>query len=230
MKNAVILKSFSGGIAIVMDKDIPFEELLEAVAVKFREADNFFRNASVAISLEGRTLTDGQERMVLDAITDNSHLNILCLMGKDESKNIKFLGINNNLNFQKDENCGQFYIGTMSNGQSIETENSIIILGDVEKGCSIYSNKDIVVLGSLMGNAYAGAGGSNNHMVVALNMNPYSLRIGECEYIKPPERSKRKHLFKKTKQPQAVAQIAYTYNGEILVKPITKELLDNFTL
>ena len=41
-----------------MDGSISFEELLENIAVKFREADGFFKNASVAISLEGRELTE----------------------------------------------------------------------------------------------------------------------------------------------------------------------------
>ena len=96
-----------------MDATVPFDELLEAVAEKFRSAANFFKDAAVAISLEGRTLDESEERQVLDAITENSQLKVLCLMGRDEEKNIKFLGIQNNLTFQKDENCGQFYRGTL---------------------------------------------------------------------------------------------------------------------
>ena len=138
VKNSVILKSFSSGISVIMDSTIPFDELLKDIAAKFQEADGFFKNASVAISLEGRELTEQQEREVLDAITQYSRLNVLCLMGKDEEKNIKFLGIQNNLTFQKDENCGQFYRGTLKDGQNIETEHSIIILGDVCEGSSVY--------------------------------------------------------------------------------------------
>lgn len=223
MKNSVILKSFSSGISIIMDQEISFDELLKDIAVKFQEADNFFKNASVAISLEGRKLTEQEERMILDVITQNSRLNVLCLMGKDEDKNIKFLGIQNNLNFQKDENCGQFYRGTLKDGQSIETEHSIIILGDVCEGCSVYSAKDIVILGSLTGEAYAGATGNNNHFVVALDMNPEKLRIGDLQYY-PPKASKWGLKQK------ATAKIAYTYNGKIQVESITKDVLESFTL
>ena len=98
MKNSVILKSFPNGISVIMDSSISFEELLENIAAKFREADGFFKNASVAVSLEGRELTEDQEREILDAITQNSRLNILCLMGKDEEKNLRF-GVQNHLNF-----------------------------------------------------------------------------------------------------------------------------------
>ncbi len=223
VKNSVILKSFSSGISVIMDANIPYEELLENIAVKFKESDGFFKNASVAISLEGRVLNEQEEREILDVITQNSRLNVLCLMGKDEEKNIKFLGIQNNLTFQKDENCGQFYRGTLKDGQCIETEHSIVILGDVCAGCSVYSAKDIVVLGSLFGEAYAGAAGSNNHFVVALEMNPEKLRIGDLKYT--PQRTSKWGL-----KPKVVPKIAYNYNGEILVEPITKDLLENFTL
>lgn len=223
VKNSVILKSFSSGISVIMDDSIPFEELLEDVAAKFKEAGGFFKDASVAISLEGRVLNEQEERKILDAITQNSRLNVLCLMGKDEEKNIKFLGIQNNLTFQKDENCGQFYRGTLKDGQSIEIEHSIVILGDVCEGCSVYSTKDIVVLGSLLGEAYAGAAGNNNHFVVALEMNPKKLRIGDLKYT--PQRSSKWGLKAKT-----VPKIAYSYNGKVLVEPITKDLLENFTL
>ena len=226
MKNSVILKSFPNGISVIMDGSISFEELLENIAVKFREADGFFKNASVAISLEGRELTEDQEREILDAITQNSRLNILCLMGKDEEKNLKFLGIQNNLKFQEDENCGQFYRGTLKDGASIETEHSIIILGDVCEGSRVYSGKDIVVLGSLTGDVYAGAGGNNNHFVVALDMNPGMLQIGDLVYDGQPQKTARWGFRK----PKAEPKIAYTSNGKVQMESITKELLDNFTL
>lgn len=210
-----------------MDSAISFEDLLENIALKFREADGFFKNASVALSLEGRELTENQEREILDAITQNSRLNILCLMGKDEEKNLKFLGVQNHLNFQEDENSGQFYRGTLHEGASLETEHSIIILGDVCEGSNVYSNKDVVILGALRGDVYAGAGGNNNHFVVALDMNPRFLQIGDLVYSGQPQKTSRWGFHR---QPQAVPKIAYTHNGMVQMEAITKELLDNFTL
>lgn len=225
MKNSVILKSFSSGISVIMDDTIPYDELLTDIAVKFKEADKFFKDAAVAISLEGRNLTEKQEREILDIITQNSRLKVLCLMGKDQDKNIKFLGIQNKLNFQKDENCGQFYRGTLSDGQSIETEHSIIMLGDVCEGCHVWSAKDIVILGNLMGEAHAGAGGSLNHFIVALEMNPSALTIGSLSLNIHPQKTS---IW--GRKQKSTPKIAYTYNGEILMDSITKELLDDFTL
>ena len=222
----MILKSFPNGISVILDGTISFQELLADIGVKFREADGFFKDASVAISIEGRELTEEQEREILDAITQNSRLKILCLMGKDEEKNLKFLGVQSKLNFQNDENSGQFYRGTLKDGASIETEHSIIILGDVCEGSCVYSNKDIVVLGTLTGDVYAGAGGNSNHFVVALNMLPGVLQIGDYVYNSQPQKTPRWGF----KKPQTVPKIAYTHNGEVQIESITKELLDNFTL
>ena len=226
MKNSVILKSFPNGILVILDGTISFQELLADIAAKFREADGFFKDASVAISIEGRELTEEQEREILDAITQNSRLKILCLMGKDEEKNLKFLGVQSKLNFQNDENSGQFYRGTLKDGASIETEHSIIILGDVCEGSCVYSNKDIVVLGTLTGDVYAGAGGNSNHFVVALNMLPGILQIGDYVYNSQPQKTMRWGF----KKPHTVPKIAYTRDGEVQIESITKELLDNFTL
>jgi septum site-determining protein MinC len=232
VKNSVVLKSFPNGISIHMDDSIPYEQLLNDIAEKFREADSFLKNASVVISLEGRKFTPTQEREVLDTITENSRLKVLCLTGNDEEQRLKFAGIQESLTFHKEENFGQFYKGSLKNGQSIETEQSIIILGDVARGCNIYSNKDIVVLGALAGSAYAGAGGNSSHFVAALNMTPELLRIGDYSY--KPRTSKGFNFWKFGKKENSdvknTPMIAYVYKSEINLKPITKELLDGFTL
>jgi septum site-determining protein MinC len=231
VKNTVVLKSFPNGISVIMDENIPYDQLLKDVAAKFREADGFLKDASVVISLKGRVFTPAQEREILDTITENSRLKVLCLTGNDEEQKLKFAGIHDSLTFHKEENFGQFYKGSLKNGQSIETEQSIIILGDVSRGCNIYSGKDIVVLGTLAGSAYAGAGGNSSHFIAALNMAPESLRIGDYSY--KPKVSKGfslGSLFKKEKvNTENTPMIAYVYKSEINLKPITKELLDDFT-
>jgi septum site-determining protein MinC len=232
VKNTVVLKSFPNGISVIMDSDIPYEQLLKDLAAKFREADSFLKDASVVISLDGRKFTSKQEKEILNTITENSHLKVLCLKGNDEEQRLKFAEIQNSLIFHKEENFGQFYKGSLKNGQSIETERSIIILGDVASGCNIYSNKDIVVLGTLAGSAYAGAGGNSSHFIAALGMSPESLRIGDYSY--KPKASKGFSLGKLLKKEkintESTPMIAYVYKSEINLKPITKELLDDFTL
>ena len=219
MKNAVVIKSYPNGLSVYLDNSISYEDLLYEIAAKFQETNHFFKDASVVISFEGRELTEEQEREIIQTIMDNSSLNILCLMGKNDDRDLTFYNIQNKLLYQKSESCGEFYYGTLKDGQSFESDKSVIVMGDVYPGCSVYSTKDIIVMGGLYGEAYAGANGENNHFVCALEMSPERLRIGDFKYR--PEKPSRWGI-----KPKVVPKIAYCIDGKVYIEPITKESLN----
>ena len=64
MKQSVMIKGNAYGITVVLDPQIPFPQLKEDVSAKFRESASFFKNAKMAVSFEGRPLTD-EEQMEL---------------------------------------------------------------------------------------------------------------------------------------------------------------------
>ena len=225
MKNMVIIKSFQNGISVYLNSEIPFDELLKEVAFKFRESGNFFKNAKMAMSLEGRPLSEEEERMILNVICENSDLHIVCLVGKDEETNQNYLKAIQQLEYRSKEegNDGQFYRGTLKNGQILETESSIVVLGDVYPGSAIISTKDIVILGGLFGKAYAGGNGSDGHYVAALEMSPERLQIGDFKY-------KASKPMKWSIRPKVQPKIAYVKDNKVVMEPITKELLNDLPL
>lgn len=223
MKNPVIIKSFPNGLSIFLDSELPFSQLLNEIAVKFSESANFFKDASMVLSFEGRVLSDQEERQIVDTISANSRLNIVCIMGKDEETDRNFIKALQKLSFHQEamENAGQFYKGTLKDGQILETENSIIVLGDVYPGACIISSKDIVVLGGLYGQAYAGGNGEDGHFVVALEMSPEKLKIGDFKYKTSEKQSKW------SIKPKIQPKIAYVKDARVYIEPITKELLND---
>ena len=223
MKNAVIIKSFPNGLSIFLDSELPFSQLLEEIAVKFSESANFFKDASMVLSFEGRVLSDQEERQIVDIISANSRLKIVCIMGKDEETERNFVKALQQLSFHQEvmENAGQFYKGTLKDGQILETENSIIVLGDVYPGACIISSKDIVVLGGFYGQAYAGGNGEEGHFVVALEMSPEKLKIGDFKYKTSEKQSKW------SIKPKIQPKIAYVNDARVKIEPITKELLND---
>jgi septum site-determining protein MinC len=223
MKNAVIIKSFPNGLSIFLDSELPFSQLLEEIAVKFSESANFFKDASMVLSFEGRVLSDQEERQIVDIISANSRLKIVCIMGKDEETERNFVKALQQLSFHQEvmENAGQFYKGTLKDGQILETENSIIVLGDVYPGACIISSKDIVVLGGLYGQAYAGGNGEEGHFVVALEMSPEKLKIGDFKYKTSEKQSKW------SIKPKIQPKIAFVNDARVKIEPITKELLND---
>ena len=223
MKNAVIIKSFPNGLSIFLDSELPFSQLLEEIAMKFSESANFFKDASMVLSFEGRVLSDQEERQIVDVISANSRLKIVCIMGKDEETERNFVKALQQLSFHQEvmENAGQFYKGTLKDGQILETENSIIVLGDVYPGACIISSKDIVVLGGLYGQAYAGGNGEDGHFVVALEISPEKLKIGDFKYKTSEKQSKW------SIKPKIQPKIAYVNDARVFIEPITKELLND---
>ena len=76
---------------------------------------------------------------------------------------------------------GQFYRGTLAKRQVLESETSIVILGDVELGARVIAKGNIVIVGVLYGSAHAGAAGDRNAFIAALSMQPRQLCIGDIE-------------------------------------------------
>ena len=142
MKNPVIIKSFPNGISIWLDDEMPFSQLIQEVAFKFKESAHFFKDASMVLSFEGRELSDFEERQIVNTIAANSSLNIVCIIGKNEETNKNYIKALQKLSLHQQamENAGQFYKGTLKDGQTLETENSVIVLGDVYPGACVVSS------------------------------------------------------------------------------------------
>lgn len=219
MKSNIMIKSFPNGITLFLNPETEMEQLLEETAEKFSQSRNFFKDARVALSVEGRQITDAEERTLVQTIQDHSDLEIVCIIGKDEEVNQGYVKAIQKIDAKQDENYGHFYRGTLKDGEKIETQASIVILGDVYPGCSVTSSKDIVILGGLYGEAHAGFGGEAGHYIVALEMAAEKIRIGDFRY-KPKERPKWGI------KPKVQPKIAYVKEAHIITEPITKELLE----
>ena len=110
-----MLKAFRTGLSGYLDKEIEFEELLEEAAAKFKESERFFKDAAVAVSFVGRSLTLEEETRLVEAIMDNSSLNITCIVGRDEETERFYARALECVGRKKaqEESAGQFYRGTL---------------------------------------------------------------------------------------------------------------------
>lgn len=219
MKNYVMIKSYKNGLSLVLDNEAPFEVILAETAAKFRESSKFFGNAQMVISFDGRDLSVFEEKSLVDAISDNSELAVLCVVGKDEEKDQEYLKAASRFTQNGGYTDGQFYKGTIRAGQVLETDASVIILGDINPGAEVVSTGNIVILGTLYGHAHAGASGNESCFVVALEMKPSKIEIAGIEAKEPT-----KNAIWKNKQ---APKIAYVEMGEIKTEAITTALLNS---
>lgn len=217
----VIIKSYQGGISLHINDTQPFEDLLAEIGQKFEESRKFFKNASVALSVEGRILSPEEEKTLIQTIDEHSDLEVICLIGKNEETNRKFIKALKRVELQREENNGRFFRGDVAPDQIVESEGNLVIIGNVLKGGTVVATKDIIVLGSLEGEAYAGINNEAGHFVTATRMNPEKCRIGNLSY-KPVKGS----LFdKRGKEPC----IIYCKDNELICELISPEIMENVT-
>ncbi len=179
MSKPVVLKSNKYGINLILDDSMDFEELLKCILVKFKEAEGFFKDAKMAISFEGREMNQEEEFRIVETITDNTSVNIICILENDELKEELIRQKIEHFEEEEAGKTGEFYKGTLRSGQVLDCESSIVILGDINPGAKVISKGNIVILGALKGNAYAGANGNEQAFVAALEMDPIQVKIGD---------------------------------------------------
>ncbi len=219
--NSVVIKSNKYGIVVRLDETTPYEELLEELARKFKESEKFFKDAKMVLSFEGRKLTQEEEQDILDVISQNSKIHIVCIIDEDEKREERFKKTLEDKLSDINSRDGQFYKGTLRSGQVLEAETSLVVLGDVNPGAKVISKGNVIILGALKGNVYAGATGNTSSFVVALEMDPVQIRIGDV--IARSSDETKKSLNNEPK-------ISYVEDGNIYIEPITKSVLNDINL
>lgn len=184
MKDPVLIKSNKYGITLWLDRDMPYRDLLLEIRARFEAASHFFDHAGMAVEFEGRTLTEEEERLLVETIEEAAGIHILCIIEKNTyTEQIHKKMLDESLS-EIHERDGQFYRGTLRGRQILESETSIVIIGDVEEGAKVASKGSVVVTGTIYGTVIAGAAGDDSAVIAALHMSPKKLRIGDAE-VKP---------------------------------------------
>jgi len=228
MNHAVVIKGTTYGFSVYIDEQADFAMICDEVRNKFRESAKFFGNAKMAISFDGKKLSDAQQRELLDIIAENSEVHIVCVIEKNsETEELHRRSLENRLQ-ELDSSNGQFYKGNLRSGQVLDTETSIIIVGDVNQGATVTSKGNIIVLGALLGNVYAGAGGNENAFVLALELDPVQIRIADTIARAPDKAGKM--LWKREKEKSKEPKIAFKSGENIYIEPVSRTVLNDIKL
>ena len=200
------------GLIVILDENLPFEELIKDVEDKFKESAKFFKNAKMAMTIRGRSLTQAEEKQVVETIVDSCGLHILCIIDEDRKEELLFHQAVDKAMEEKDAEDGWFYRGTLRSGQVLESEHSIVIIGDVEHGARVTAKGNVIILGELKGTVTAGAAGNDQAVILAFSMSPLQLRIGNHT----SRFNEKNHKLGKG------TMIASVENGELKVLPLKK--------
>lgn len=216
MHSTVVIKGNKAGMSVILNPDIAFEQLLEDVARKFKESAKFWGAVQMTLTLEGRKLSPGEELQIVDMITVNSQIEVLCLLDTDAERIERCEKALNDKLMELASCTGQFYRGNLMHGETLESESSIVIIGDVMTGAKVIAKGNIIVLGALKGSVYAGAAGEVGAVIAAMEMSPTQLRIADGL---GKSQAKSKRLGRGP-------MLACIENDVICIKPMKKTLLN----
>ncbi len=220
MKQGAILKSYNGAMKLMLDPEMDFNEVLECIKVKFNESRRFLGTGSIILDIDGRNLSEDEERLVLDAVNECSDVEVACIVGKNEDdlEHIRKVGEIIESRLDDEDKCRIFH-GTVMDKQVIEVDDSIIIFGDVNPGSEIRSKGSIIVLGGLYGKAHAGSYGDASSFICAIEMEAEGLMIGEAEYV-PDSTPVWSAVLKSS------PKVARIVNDEITIGPLNRVVME----
>lgn len=241
MKNTVIIKGNRYGISIILNEEMSFEELLTELGNKLSASEEFFDcDKQLVVSFEGRSLSNEELDQILSVIDTKTKLKISYIMDQNSDLETTFYDIiqaaenpedkektedleivtDAKLSEEPEKSCGLFYKGTLQPGQCFETEESVIVIGDVKKGAKIHAGGNIVIIGSLKGSAIAGCRGDKNAFVMALSMEPQGIEINGI----PAKET----MIKKASRNKKESMIAILIDDNISIDPISKSAINDF--
>lgn len=219
MRNAVVIKGNRSGMTVFLDKEMPFEDLLSAVAEKFKDSARFWGSVQMTLTFEGRELTAEEEFELVNVITENSHIDVLCLIDTNANRIERCEKALNEKLMELSAQTGQFYRGTLKCGETLESEASVVIIGDVSVGAKVIAKGNIIVLGRLSGTAYAGVSGNEDTVIAAMEMMPMQLRI--CDAVI-------RHGRDRSRKMGHGPMVAKLENGQIELQMFKKPFLNFF--
>lgn len=221
---AVLLKLYKEGMVVyINDEDMDFDIVSEIVCEKFSKSKSFFSGLSVKVGFKGRSLTEEQERKLIERITETVGCKAeLWKQPEPEEETVEKSEENlsgeqileNAFKMAVEDEFTKFYTKTIRSGQLLESVGNIVVIGDVNPGAELVAAGNIVVMGTVKGTVHAGVMGNRSAVVAAINLSPTQLRIADIIACSPDEDEGLHGL---------APELAYVKDGNIFIEEILQK-------
>ncbi len=173
MKNCVSINLRKNEIVIKINDDAEQKEIVDNLKKKLSELKKMYKNEKTPIKVTGKILKNKE----IDEIQELIKSNIDVEIDFDMPKSLGLSSITRTFNKEIAVSETKFHRGSLRSGQKMETEGSLVILGDVNSGAEVIASDNIVVLGALRGLAHAGAKGNKQAIISAGILDTVQIRI-----------------------------------------------------
>ncbi len=163
MKNCISINLKKNEILIKISENAEQREIVESLKKKIPELKKLYKDEKTPITVTGKILKNKEIDEIQNLIKDKIDVEIEF----DMPKALGLSSITRTFNREIGISETKFHRGSLRSGQKLETEGSLVILGDVNSGAEVMASENIVVLGSLRGLAHAGAKGNKQAIISA---------------------------------------------------------------
>lgn len=171
--NSVSINLKKDEILIKLNEKAEQTEIIEVLKKKLPELKKLYKEEKTPIKVTGKVLKNKEIDEIQAIIKDKINVEI----DFDMPKSLGLYSIKKTFEREIAVSETKFHKGSLRSGQKLETEGSLVILGDVNSGAEVMASDNIVVLGTLRGLAHAGAKGNKQAVVAAGLFDAVQIRI-----------------------------------------------------
>lgn len=172
-RNCVSINLKKNEIVIKLNETAEQIEIVENLKKKLPELKKLYKDEKTPIKVTGKVLKNKEIDEIQELIKGKIDVEI----DFDMPKSLGLHSIKKTFEREIATSETKFHRGSLRSGQKLETEGSLVIIGDVNSGAEVMASDNIVVLGSLRGLAHAGAKGNKQAIVAAGLFDAVQIRI-----------------------------------------------------
>lgn len=169
MEKISIKGDIRDGLKLVVNPSLSWEEIKEVIWEELEKKESFLKGISLNVDLKDKKI-DEEEWFEFQQKVFRE----FGIMLYREAFVTKIT----------DKNIAQIIIGPIRSGQRISAKDNLLIVGDVNPGAEIISERSIFVLGKIRGSVYAGMENNKKALIFALSLSPIHMQIADVIWNK----------------------------------------------
>ncbi len=171
--NCVSINLKKDQIVVKIAEDAEQKRIISELSRKISDLKKLYKDEKTPIRIVGKVLKNKEIDEIQELIKEKIDVEI----DFDMPKSLGLSSITRTFKQEIAISETKFHRGSLRSGQRLETEGSIVIIGDVNSGAEVIASDNIVVVGTLRGLAHAGAKGNKNAIIAAGKLDAVQIRI-----------------------------------------------------
>ena len=171
--NCVSINLKKDQIVVKIAEDAEQKRIISELSRKISDLKKLYKDEKTPIRIVGKVLKNKEIDEIQELIKEKIDVEI----DFDMPKSLGLSSITRTFKQEIAISETKVHRGSLRSGQRLETEGSIVIIGDVNSGAEVIASDNIVVVGTLRGLAHAGAKGNKNAIIAAGKLDAVQIRI-----------------------------------------------------